>query len=326
MKGSVWLVILSCCATARAFAPGGGWEPYSRLATRLGSTGSSASTSASTSRIAELKTELLQNIGTLNRLQEQDGKIAIDFGVKGGEIDQKSRAPRKLDFYTVSDRVGTAADAIFATVDKLAEVNPTASATEGFGDKDYAGTPPLDGPWNLLFSTAADANFSRDSKRGDARASNIVDAKNGKITNVIKFAPSTGTATSDSNSNSDPTEVKVKLVDELRVRLSATAEGPNTVAIVFRYVAVKFTRFFFLPLRWTLYIPVPAPTIGKIVIALSNLKNKLLRKKVEPRKLPKGVFKVVFLDQELRVHRTGEDNLFVQARPDWTTAWEVTGS
>eukprot|EP00536_Pseudo-nitzschia_multiseries_P004515 jgi/Psemu1/302638/fgenesh1_kg.75_\ len=336
MKAFACFLIVAYWTAARAFVPGGGWEPSSRrfshrqhatetrkatrkatrtaIRTRLGSTGdgdgAGAKAAAPAARIGELKTELLQKIGALNHLQEQDGKISVDFGVKGGEIDQKSRAPKKLDFYTVSERVGAAADAVFATVDELAKVNPTPFATEGFGDPDYEGTPPLDGPWNLLFSTAADANFSKDSKRGDARASNIVDARRGRITNVIKFAPS------------DPP----RLVDELRVRLSATAENSKTVAIVFRYVAVKFTRLFFVPLRWTLYIPVPAPLIGKIVIALSNFKNRLLRKKVEPRKPPRGVFEVLFLDRELRVHKTLEDNLFVQARPDWTTAWEITGS
>jgi hypothetical protein len=95
-------------------------------------------------------------------LQDEDGKIAVDFGVKGGEIDEKSRAPRKLDFYSVSERVGKAADAIFETVDELSDVNPTPAATAGFGDKTEPPEPsPLDGTWQLLFSTAADASFSR---------------------------------------------------------------------------------------------------------------------------------------------------------------------
>lgn len=321
MKGSVLFLISCCWTTACAFAPVG-WERSSRLCSRYGkclestSSSSSSSFTGEPSRVDKLKSELLEKIATLNRLQEEDGKIAVDFGVKGGEIDQKSRAPRKLDFYTVSERVGKAADAIFETVEELSEVNPTTAATEGLGDKNYAGNPPLDGPWNLLFSTAADANFSKDSKRGDATAGNIVEARRGKMTNVIKFAPST-----DKDGNPKP-----KAVDELRVRLAATAEGPNRVSIVFRYVAVKFTKFFFLPLRWTLYIPVPAPVIGKIVIAASNLKNRLLRNKTEPRKPPKGFFDVLFLDRELRVHKTGESNFFVQARPDWTTAWETVGS
>ena len=153
--------------------------------------------------------------------------------------------------------------------------------------------------------------ISRDSKRGDAKAMNIVDAKRERITNVIKFAP-----------KEDGTP---KAVDELRVKLSAKSEGPNRIDLVFKYVAVKFTKLFFLPLRWTLYIPVPSPTVAKFIVGITNLKNRLLRRKRESRKLPKAYFDVLYLDNDLRVHKTGEDNIFVQARPEWKTAWEIAG-
>jgi len=274
----------------------------------------------------DLKLKLLQNIATLNKLQVEDGKISVDFGVKGGEIDKKSLAPKKLDFYTVSKRVGEAADEIFYIVDDLSKVNPTKEATEGFeGATSSSGeevmqskstSPPLDGTWQLLFSTAADANFSRDSKRGDAMAMNIVDAKKGKITNVIRFAP-----------KDDGTP---KAVDELRVKLSAKAEGPNRIDLTFKYVAVKLTKLLFIPIRWTLYIPVPSPMISKFIIFFSNLKNRLLfwRKNNEnskSRSLPKAFFDILYLDKNLRVHKTGEDNIFIQARPEWTEAWEIAG-
>ncbi len=305
MRATTGFYLLQLVATASAFAPS--WKtPAQRLSTSL--FGASGETT-----VESLKTELLEKISNLKTLQDEDGKIAVDFGVKGGEIDEKSRAPRKLDFYTVSERVGKAADSIFESVEELAKINPTAEATEGLGDKKYEGTSPLEGAWNLLFSTAADASFSRDSKRGDATAGNIVDAKKGRITNVIKFAPAV-----DDEGNEKP-----KAVDELRVKLAVNAEGPNRVNLVFKYVAVKFTKFFFLPLRWTLYIPVPGPTIGKLVIGLSNLKRRLLRKNEPKRELPKAFFDVLFLDKDLRVHKTGEDNLFIQARPEWKAAWET---
>jgi len=280
----------------------------------------SGSTEENTKETASLlKTELLEKIATLKCLQEEDGQINVDFGVKGGEIDKKSRAPIKLDFYTVSERVGTAADSIFDTVTELSKINPTAKATEGMADPEYDSSvksPPLDGAWNLLFSTAADASFSKNSTRGDAKASNIVDACAGIMTNVIKFAPNVDEKTGIETP---------KAVSELRVKLSVTPEGPNRVNLVFKYVAVKFTKFFFLPIRWTLYIPVPGPTIGNFVIGLSNLKRRLLRKtKTQPeRKRPKAFFDVLFLDKDLRVHKTGEDNLFIQARPEWKAAWKT---
>lgn len=304
MKAS-GLFVLVCLwkSTVCAFAPSVTAKPRFRLG------GSLLSSSPSSSTVDKLKVNLLEKIATLKQLQEEDGTIAVDFGVKGGEIDRKSRAPRKLDFYTVSERVGKAADGIFDAVEKLSQANPTISATEGLGSIDWEGKPPpLDGPWNLLFSTAADANFSKNSKRGDAKVGNIVDAKKGKITNVIQFVSEDGAS---------------KAVEELRVRLKATAEGPNRVNLVFKYVAVRYTRFFFLPLKWTLYIPVPAPTIGKIVVFWTNIKNRLLGLK-ERRKPPKGYFDVLFLDEDLRVHKTGENNMFVQARPDYKLAWEIT--
>lgn len=276
---------------------------------------SSAFSSSAAPTGAALKEELLRNIAALKRLQDEDGKIAVDFGVKGGEIDEKSRAPRKLDFYSVSERVGKAADDIFRTVEELSKVNPTAAATAGFGGRAGAGdeqTAPLDGTWRLLFSTAADASFSRDSKRGDAEVSNVVDARRGRITNVIKFAPKE--------------DGKPKAVEEFRVKLSAKSEGPNRIDLVFRYVALKFTKLFFLPLRWTLYIPVPSPTIARFVVGVTNLKNRLFRRnKKEVRKLPKAYFDVLYLDKDLRVHKTGEDNLFIQGRPEWKNAWEMAG-
>jgi hypothetical protein len=327
MKANSVFLLLHMASTVSAFAPLqllSVRKPDS-LATCTTPTSLFSGTEGNSGENASLlKTELLENIATLKRLQVEDGTIDVDFGVKGGEIDEKSRAPKKLDFYTVSERVGTAADSIFATVSELSKINPTATSTEGLGDWSYNSDddpsvppPPLDGAWNLLFSTAADASFSKNSTRGDATASNIVDARAGKITNVIKFAP---------NVDEETGIETPKAVSELRVKLSATPEGPNRVNLVFKYVAVKFTKFFFLPIRWTLYIPVPGPTLGKFVIGLSNLKRWLLRKKKQPkRELPKAFFDVLFLDKDLRVHKTGEDNLFIQARPEWKAAWEIAG-
>ena len=314
MKASAIFAFLQVGTAVFAFAPVL-WERPSklsqveRLGAGSGSDGAGGGGPEAKNDPDALKTQLLGDIANLNRLQDEDGKISVDFGVKGGELDKKSRAPRKLDFYTVSDRVGKAADVVFRTVEELSKVNPTVAATAGFGDPN-ATDRPLEGTWRLLFSTAADASFSRDSKRGDAKAMNIVDTGRERMTNIIKFAPKD--------------DGKPKAVEELRVKLVARAEGPNRVDLVFKYVAVKCTKLFFFPLRWTLYIPVPGPTIGKFVIRLSNLKNRMLRRKKEPRKLPKAFFDVLYLDKDLRVHKTGEDNYFIQARPEWRSAWETS--
>ena len=235
---------------------------------------------------ASLKTELYDSIARLNKLKEDEGDFSVDFGVKGGELDSDSRAPRKLDFYTISENVGRAADKVFTAVDALSAVNPTPSATSQWGTP----SSPLCGTWRLLFSTAADATFSKNSKRGAAQASNVVAEEGGRITNVIEFAPSEAG--------------RRRLVESLRVRLGGAAAGANRIVLTFRYAVVQFGRFFRLPVRWRLYIPVPGPMLTRLLFFV-------MRRKEAP---PLPYFDVLYLDGELRVHRTGEGNLFIQKK------------
>lgn len=238
--------------------------------------------------IPSLKIALFSAVSTLRSRQLLDGQFSVDFGVSGGELDSKTRAPKKLNFYDISDGVGKAADVVFDLVDRLASVNPTASATAGWGTPES----PLRGRWELLFSTAADATFSKGSRRGDARASNEVADKGGKITNVIDFQAA------------EEGGGRRRLVESLKVRLRGKAEGDNRVVLTFRYAIVQFGRFFRVPVRWRLWVPVPGPMLTKLIFAV-------MRRKEMP---PLPYFDVLFLDDELRIHRTGEGNLFVQKR------------
>lgn len=250
---------------------------------------------------AALKQELLHRITDFQMAQAQYGAPSIDFGVKGGELNATSRAPQKVDYYAVSHQVGQAADAVMDICDRLAARNPTNESTKYWGDRDRGSDCPLDGPWKLLFTTAADASFSKNSTRGAAQAQNVVDAARGIITNVIDF--------------DDLDDGRTPLLKQLNVVIRATAEGPSRVGLQFRYARAVLTRFFFLPLRWSLYIPVPAPFLTRWIVLVYRLFRR--RTAVAP---PKAYFDVLFLDDELRIHKTGEDNLFVQARPTWSAA------
>jgi hypothetical protein len=154
-----------------------------------------------------------------------------------------------------------------------------------------------------LFTTAADANFSKNSTRGAAKAQNIVNATKGTITNVIDFY-----------TKADGTEPVLK---QLNVVIGAIAVSPKRVELQFRYVKAILTKFFFFKLRWPLYIPVPGPFITRCIVFISRI-LKFGRK--GGFKVPKAYFDVLYLDEDLRVHRTGEDNLFVQARDSWESA------
>ena len=144
---------------------------------------------------------------------------------------------------------------------------------------------PLTGEWSNLWTTAADATFDSKSERGAAKVSNVVDARKGRITNVIKFT--------------DP-ESKA---DALRVRLTAKAVGARRLELTFRWVCVTFKKRLFGLFR-SVYVPlVPATFLARLIF--------LFRPKIKP---ATPFFDLLYLDDELRVQRTGEGNVFVQKR------------
>mmetsp|Transcript_6409 Transcript_6409/g.9436 ORF Transcript_6409/g.9436 Transcript_6409/m.9436 type:complete len:310 (+) Transcript_6409:82-1011(+) len=251
----------------------------------------------------QLKKSLVQAVSEFRELKEQDGDVSIDFGVKGGELNATSRAPQKIDFYSISQKVGDKANEILTICDKLSEFSPIENPTRFLGDKENGDKAPLDGPWKSLFTTAADANFSKNSTRGAATAQNIVSGTKGSIRNVIDFC-----------TKEDGTEPVLK---QLNVVIKATAVSPKRVELQFRYAKAVFTKFFFLKRRWSLYIPVPGPFITRCIVFVSRI-FRLGRKGAK--KVPKGFFDIKYLDKDLRIHKTGEDNLFVQVRETWDLA------
>jgi hypothetical protein len=263
-------------------------------------TGSSASSSQTANQLKEL---LVQKISEFRHLKERDGDLSIEFGVKGGELNETSYAPQKVNFYSISKDVGDKAVEVIQICDQLAECSPIDDPTRFLGDKEQGTLAPLNGPWKSLFTTAADANFSKNSKRGAAKVQNIVDATKGTITNVIDFA-----------TKEDGTE---PLLKQLNVVIRGTAVSAKRVELQFRLVKAVLTKLFFFKFRWTLYIPVPGPFLTRCVVFL----NRIVKfGRGGAKTVPKGYFDVLYLDDELRVHRTGEDNLFVQARESWQSA------
>ena len=162
---------------------------------------------------------------------------------------------------------------------------------------------------------------------------NVIDAKKGGVTNVIDFLPA-------ANATKPP------VLEQFRVSLTATALSPSSLSLVFRCVRIRLTRLPLpllslaaaavgaalapgvlrkvatlfgglvatalaaelpaLPLpfglRATLTLPVPGPFLTRILFAF---------RKKEP---PKAIVDFLFLDDELRVQRTNQGNIFVQRR------------
>ena len=235
------------------------------------------------------KHRLLESISRFKSVTARDGVVPIDFGVTGGELESQDRTPRDLltsgAFREVSKDVGDAADAVKEAIDVLATKESLAvDATKFFGTREGA-LCPLHGGWRSLWTTSADATFSKTSKRGDALVGNIVDATKGTITNVITFLADD------------------RKIDQLRVAIKATPVSKTKLRLTFRSATLKFRKRF-LGLFKTLTIPVPAVTFTRIIFFFR-------RKKTIPKP---PFFEVLYLDHDLRIQRTGDGNLFVQQK------------
>jgi len=259
-------------------------------------------------QVRAMKLLLLDAIQNFRNQQAIDGTVSVDFGVKGGELNATSRAPQTVDYYAVSEDLGKAADGVKDVCALLSKENPSDEPTALLGDKINGALAPLNGTWALLFTTAADASFSKDSKRGEAKIRNVVDGVRGTVTNVIEFGVG----------GEKPPALK-----RLEVVIRATAASKSRVELQFRYVRAVLNRFFFFPLfgrTLTLYIPVPGPFITRCIVFASRVVKFLKFGRGEVKVPPKAYFDVLYLDKDLRIHKTGEDNLFVQARQTWEEA------
>ena len=224
-----------------------------------------ASAAAAIAPPSAAKAELLSAIAAYNDATKSDGVPSVDFGVSGGELDKDSRAPRDLlkagAYHAVSPKVGEAADRIIAAIEAIKAVNPTTEPTKGFGSREGSEVCPLHGRWFNKFSTAADATFSADSKRGGATVSNRVDAVSGRTTNIIEF-----TGVDHPAFRATRNAPKKPPLQSLNVVLSAKAVSPSRIELVFRYVKPRLNlklcgRSFGL----TLVVPVPGPFITRIL-------------------------------------------------------------
>ena len=287
----------------------------------LSATSSSSSFDGQANDVNTLKQTLIETITQFRDLKERDGDVSIDFGVKGGELNSTSRAPQKIDYYSISKEVGDKAQEIIQICERLSEcgISPAyllgddnENDNDGDGGANYVLTP-LEGSWKSLFTTAADANFNKNSTRGAARVQNVVNASKGTITNVIDFEPK------EEEDGDGGIIVTEPLLKELNVVIKATPVTSKRVELQFRYAKLVFTRFFFLKnFRWSLYIPVPGPFITRCIVFLSRILK--FGRKRGAKKIPKGYFDLLYLDDELRIHKTGEDNVFVQVRDSWDLA------
>jgi len=177
---------------------------------------------------------------------------------------------------------------IISTIDDLAAFNPTTQPLEGwcgFGGEDPSHCG-LDGVWKLVWTNAADATF-KPGKQGSATTFQLIDTEKGTFTNAVNFDGS-------------------GKLRGFRVVVAGVALSVSEMQLIFkRVVLLRRSRFPWLFGR--LVIPLPNPGL------LRWLSRKLSRGKANTSRRGAG-FTILYLDDDLRMHRTFDGLYYVQQR------------
>ena len=185
-------------------------------------------------------------------------------------------------FATLRLEVGEAGNKTIAIAEQLAKLNPTPNPTYGW--MGYGGGSPSDcklqGRWKLKFTTAADATFPENPKRGKAVTSQEIDATAGTFTNVVDFE-------------------KGKTLG-FRVVVAGKAVSDTEIELTFQRVVIFRNGRFFKKIIF------PIPT------RLFRLINRISSRGKASKRGP--YFEILYLDDNLRMHKTGEGNWFIQSR------------
>jgi len=223
-------------------------------------------------------------------------------------LDQIKRTNLKNKIKAAADKKDE--QAIISLVEELSQINPTPIPTLGLmeytgGDSIVSSKAPLDGAWKLLFSNAKDAEApARTEKSKDEndtfddevaegieiKTGQRIDASIGECVNYIQL--------------SGESENKKRPFDQLEITIQMTPLSDTRVRLDFlkgralnSNAPLPFLKDF------TFYFP--PPKFGDFLARIRGL---------DPTVEPQAYFDVLYIDDEIRAHRTGEGKLFVQMR------------
>ena len=186
---------------------------------------------------------------------------------------------------------------VLELIDQLKEWNPTEAPASGLGSTSKA---PLAGAWKLAFTNARDAEApARSEGRAESFSGGDSVPSGVRVTTGQRIRGETGLCT-----NFISLEGEKRPFDQLEIEIQMTPLTESRVRLDFLRGRAKnanaplpFLRDFsfnFLPL-W----------VGDFLCFLRGR---------NPQTDPPAYFDVLYLDNELRVHQTGEGKVFVQTR------------
>lgn len=194
---------------------------------------------------------------------------------------------------------------VLALVNQLSQLNPTDCPTLGLagfkgGEGDSA---PLNGPWRLLFTNAKDAEApartEKPSREGESKG--VVDGA--EITTGQRINASKGECVNFIQLEGDNPNSPF---DELEITIKMTPLTETRVRLDFLHGRVTNEKAP-LPFLRNFKFSFPPAFVGD---TLARLKGR------DPSTDPPAYFDVLYIDNQIRVHRTGEGKIFVQIRGD----------
>lgn len=198
-----------------------------------------------------------------------------------GLFGSQSRAEDAIPMTVLSEE-------IVSIIEQLSKINPTTRPTEHFGNNITGERSLLDGFWKLRFTTAADATF-KPGKRGPATTLQQINGTTGVFRNIIEFNENNGS------------------VRSFNVIVQGEVLDDYNVALTFQKVVIyRQPKYLFKKLLSQITIPLPN----------FNLLEKFTRRKDKLKERRKDLpsFKILYLDDDLRIHRTAQGQYFVQSR------------
>lgn len=233
-------------------------------------------------RRLELREKLLEKADLFSE-KRMAGLMAEDAPKAKGLFGAESRG-------TATVSIDEDAQKVIDYIEEIAKMNPTPEPLKNWvgykdGGLDRYKHSELDGMWKLRFTTATDATF-KPGKRGKATTMQYINGTEGTFTNVIDFK-----------------ENKGKVIG---FRVVVEGKPINGTAVDLNFKKVIIERRSKVPFLFG-KITIPLPSLS-ILQKLGGSKDK------NGNKSRGAFFNIVYLDDEMRIHITGDGNYFVQTR------------
>jgi hypothetical protein len=254
---------------------------------------------------AQLKERLVRKALDFRAAQEQRweqeaGALALTLAREGSDVTQTNerlKSPLAAEGFgnvevTMDENLAQLRNETIALVEDLSTRSPTPEPFAGWRRRGWGrqrqerGSSPLEGKWMLLFTTGADATFRKTDEQGAATTYTQISAERGHVVNCVDFSSNTSK------------------LQGFRVVVAGYPISADEVQLKFR--RVKLLR----RSRWLSTITIPLPP-SRVLRALSRWAS---RGKGQLSQRGAG-FKILYLDDDMRMHLTFDGQYFVQMRP-----------